>query len=331
MGAMVTPASPSRRQLLTGAAASVVASTAVLASPATAAPRRAAPAPETVPLPNGLRPEGITSGPGTRFYVGSLADGRIVAGDLLTATSSTLLPGAAGRALRGLFWDARTNLVWAAGNVGAVGHVWAVDGTTGAVVQDTVVDGATFLNDLVVDGDTVWVTDSRIVPDRLTKIALTAGGAPTGAAPTFLPLGGAWPQGDGAAVNANGIRVLPDGSLVLNNSRAGGLWQVDPATGEASAIPVSGGPGITGGDGLVLDGRTLYNVRGSGQAEVSVLELVPVGSAWAARWRGAVSDETLDVPSTATLAGGWLWAVNARFGVPSPATASYWVTRLPAR
>lgn len=328
---MVTPASPSRRQILTGAAATAVASTSALASPAVAEPRRAGPAPETVPLPDGIRPEGITSGPGTRFYVGSLADGRIVAGDLLAGTSSTLLAGATGRALRGLFWDSRTNLVWAAGNVGSVGHVWAVHGSTGAVVQDTVVPGAVFLNDLVVDGDTVWVTDSRIVPDRLTRIALTAGGAPTGTPPTFLPLGGAWPQGTGTGVNANGIRALPDGSLILNNSRVGGLWQVDPTSGEASAIPVSGGPGITGGDGLVLDGNTLYNVRGSGQAEVSVLELVPVGSAWAARWRGARSDETLDVPSTATLAGGWLWAVNARFGVASPQTASYWVTRLPAR
>ncbi len=132
-------------------------------------------------------------------------------------------------------------------------------------------------------------------------------------------------------MNANGIRALPDGSLILNNSRVGGLWQVDPATGEAAEIPVSGGPGIIGGDGLVLDGSTLYNVRGSGQAEVSVVELVPVGSVWAARWRGARTDETLDVPSTATLAGGWLWAVNARFGVASPDTATYWITRLPAR
>lgn len=328
---MVTPASPSRRLILTGAAASVVASTSALANPASAEPRRAVPAPETVQLPDGIRPEGITSGPGTRFYVGSLADGRIVAGDLLAATSTTLLAGATGRALRGLFWDARTNLVWAAGNVGAVAHVWAVDGSTGAVVQDTVVPGGVFLNDLVVTDDTVWVTDSRIVPDRLTAIALTSSGAPTGAAPTFVALSGDWPAGDGAGVNANGIRALPDGSLILNNSRVGGLWQVDPATGDASEIPVSGGPGITAGDGLELDGTTLYNVRGSGQNEVSVLQLVPVGSTWAARWRGARADETLDVPSTATLAGGWLWAVNARFGVASPGTATYWITRLPAR
>ena len=221
--------------------------------------------------------------------------------------------------------------VWAAGNVGAIGHVWAVDGTSGAVVQDTVVPESVFLNDLVVTGDSVWVTDSRIKSDRLTRLQLTATGAPTGAAPTFVPLGGAWPQGDGVAVNANGIRALPDGSLILNNSRVGGLWQVSPATGVAVAIPVTGGPGIVAGDGLELDGRTLYNVRGSGQYEVSVLELTPTGSTWVAAWRGARTDETLDIPSTATLAGGWLWAVNARFGVASPGTASYWVTRLPAR
>ena len=65
-------------------------------------------APKTVSLPDGIQPEGITSGPGTRFYVGSLADGRIVAGDLRDGTSSVLLKGAAGRSLRGLYWDRRT-------------------------------------------------------------------------------------------------------------------------------------------------------------------------------------------------------------------------------
>ena len=328
---MDTSSAPTRRLLLTGAAASIVASSFSVAGPASARPRRAAPAPETVALPAGIRPEGITSGPGTRFYVGSLADGRIVAGDLRTGTSSTLLAGSAGRAIRGLFWDARTNLVWAAGNVGSVGHVWAVDGTTGAVVQDTVVAGAVFLNDLVVTRDAVWVTDSRVVPDRLTRLGLTRGGAPTGAGATFVPLAGAWPQGDGSGVNANGIRELPDGSLILNNSLVGGLWQVDPSTGEADAIPVTGGPGITAGDGLELRGSTLYNVRGSGQNEVSVLQLSRRRSSWTASWQGTLTDETLDVPSTATLAGGSLWAVNARFGVASPDTASYWVTRLPAR
>ena len=174
----------------------------------------------------------------------------------------------------------------------------------------------------------MWVTDSRV--DRLTRIAVTAGGLPTGAAPAFVLLGGAWPP-SGGATNANGIRELPDGSLVLNSSRTGGLFQVDPATGQAVAIPVKGGPGLVGGDGLEIDGTTLYDVRGSGQHEVSVLELVATAVGLVRLWRGARTDDTLDVPSTATLAGGWLWAVNARFGVASPGTAPFWVTRLPSR
>lgn len=284
---------------------------------------------EEVTLPNGLRPEGITSGPGSRYYVGSLADGRIVTGDLRTGSSSTLLPGATGRQLRGLYWDHRSNLVWAAGNVGAEAHVWAVDARSGAVRQDTVVPGARFLNDLVVTRDAVWVTDSRV--DRLTVLALGRRGAPTGTAPQFLPLSGAWPAGDGVANNANGIRQLKDGSAILNNSRVGGLWQVDPATGVTTEIPVRGGPGIVGGDGLELDGRTLYNVRGSGQAEVSVLTLKRKHGEWSATWRGALTDPRLDVPSTATLVGRTLWAVNARFGVPSPETAPFWITPLTTR
>lgn len=318
-------ATPSRRAVLAGTAGSALvaitsASTSVAASPAV-------PAPETVALPDGIRPEGITSGPGTTYYVGSLADGRIVTGDLLTGSVATLLPGATGRALRGLRWDPRTGLVWAVGNAGSVSHVWAVDATSGAIVSDTEVPGAGFLNDVVVTTAAVWVTDSRV--DRLTRIDLAAGGAPAGGPAAFLPLSGAWPLGNGMFNNANGIRELPDAALILNNSRFGGLWRADTATGVVVPIPVTGGPGIIGGDGLARDGHVLYNVRGSGQREVSVLGLAQAGDAWTAKWLGARTDVSLDVPSTATIAGGWLWAVNARFGVPSPGTASYWITRLP--
>lgn len=286
-------------------------------------------APETVPLPDGLRPEGIISCPGTRFYVGSLTDGRIVTGDLCRGTTRVLLPGATGRQIRGLFHDGRTGLVWAVGNVGTVGHVWAIDGRSGRVESDTVVPGAVFLNDLVVTRSAVWATDSKV--DRLTRIDLRRGGRPAGEDPRFLALSGMWPAGDGVANNANGIRQLLDGSLVLNNSRVGGLWQVSPRSGVTKEIEVRGGPGIVGGDGLERVGRYLFDVRGSGQAEVSVLELERSRSGWTATWVKALTHETLDVPSTATYAGGSLWAVNARFGVASPETAEYWITRLPLR
>lgn len=338
----------SRRTLLASAAAVAVVPIGATAAEAKGHPKPKPSAPATVALPDGLRPEGITSGPGSRFYVGSLADGRIVTGDFFRTGTSVLLAGATGRQIRGLYYDRRSTLLWAVGNVGTVAHVWAVDSRRGTVVSDTVVPGGVFLNDLVVTKSAVWVTDSKV--DRLTVIALTRGGRPAKKPATFVALGGAWPAGDGVANNANGIRTLPDGSIVLNNSNVGGLWQVDPKTGTTREIPVTGGPGIIGGDGLEISGETLFNVRGSGQKEVSVLRLKARrhgkhGSGkhdsgkhhdhgvttWSARWVTALTDPTLDVPSTATLAGGSLWAVNARFGVASPETATYAITRLSLR
>jgi hypothetical protein len=320
-----------RRVFLRSATAAATLATLDLAGAGTAtAHDRRTRAPHTVRLPDGLQPEGITSGPGTRYYVGSLADGRIVTGDLLTGSSSVLLAGASSRSLRGLMWDPRTGLVWAAGSLGSTGKVYAVHGRTGRVVADVSVPGSKFLNDLVVTRRAVWVTDSFV--DRLTRVPLRPGGAPSGAAPAHVALRGAWPAGNGKDFWANGIRQLPDGSLVLNNSTAGGLWQVDRATGVTRSIPVTGGPTVTSGDGLELRDDLLYNVRGTGGNDVAVLRLQRRQDRWTARWRDDLTDPTLDVPSTATLAGGWLWVVNPRFGtVPDPKTAKYWITRLPAR
>jgi sugar lactone lactonase YvrE len=117
-----------------------------------------------------------------------------------------------------------------------------------------------FPNDLVITRKAVWVTDSRV--DRLTRVPLDRHGRPAGEL-TQLPLTDVWPTPEGN--RANGIRAVKDGSLVLDNGTAGGLWPVDPQTGAVSSIPVTGGPGISGGDGLERSGRTLYVVRGSGQ------------------------------------------------------------------
>ena len=319
------PVRPSRRVAL-GMSALTAAALLARPDPAQAHGRRGFP--ETVDLPDGIRPEGITSGPGSTYYVGSLADGRIVTGSLRTGSSRVLLPGAEGRQLRGLRFDHRTRLVWAVGNVGAEAHVWAVDARSGEVVTDVVVPGGGFLNDLDVTDREVWVTDSRV--DRLTRIPLSRGGRPARSTePEFLPLSGEWPGYDGSNLAANGIREV-GGDLLLDHSSAGGLWRVDARSGRVVEVPVSGGPGITGGDGLEVLGSTVYVVRGSGQAEVSVLSLSRRRT-WTAHWRGALTDDTLDVPSTATFAAGSLWAVNARFGVASPDTAPYAITRLPLR
>lgn len=277
---------------------------------------------EPVQLPAGFRPEGVTSGPGDTYYAGSLADGRIWTGDLSRGTGRLLLAGVTGRALRGLQYDSRSHLLWAVGQDGTTGIVLAVDARTGTLEHRIEVPGASFLNDLVLTRKALWATDSRV--DRLTRIPLDRHGHPAGG-PAALPLTGAWPTPTGT--RANGIRTLPDGDLVLDNSAAGGLWQVDPETGAVKAIPVTGGT-IIAGDGIERSGRTLYVVRGSGQQEVSVLKLARNRDGWTATWVKALTSPALDVPSTATLVGRTLWAVNARFGVADPSTAAFAIVPL---
>ena len=117
---------------------------------------------------------------------------------------------------------------------------------------------------------------------------------------------------------------------MLNNSRVGGLWRVDAEHRGHHADPGPGGPAVTGGDGLELRGPTLYNVRGTGQNEVAVVLLRRSGPGWRATWQGAAdgadAGRPLDRDRSPAAA---LWAVNARFGTPTPATTPYWITRLP--
>lgn len=47
--------------------------------------------------------------------------------------------------------------------------------------------------------------------------------------------------------------------------------------------------------------------------------------------RTVLTDPDLDVPTTATLAAGRLWAVNARFGTTPTATTRYDVVQVPLR
>jgi streptogramin lyase len=273
-------------------------------------------------LPDGFRPEGVTASTG-RIFASSLADGQIRALDPRSG-STTLLPGVAGRSLRGMQVDSRTGLLWVTGNDGPAGLVLALNRRTGQVARSWTIGDAGFLNDLVVTTDAVWVTDSQV--DRLTRIPLGRGGRLSAEPLRFLPLAKPWPTP--AGFRANGIRELPDGTLLLDHSTAGGLWAVSPRTGAVRAVKVSGGPGLTGGDGLELSGKRLWVVRGASQNGIAELRLDRRRGVWTARWVRELTDPTLDVPSTAVLADGRLWAVNARFGVPDPATATYSISGL---
>ena len=283
--------------------------------------------PDRIALETGSLPEGIAAGPGTTFFVGARSDGDIYVGDVRRDTVTRLVdettPGAAAV---GMYYDTRSGLLWVAGGgPGAgrgLGTVTAYDG--GVEVFQTTVEGAGFLNDVVVTRDAVYVTDS--FSRELVVVPLDRSGRPEGEVERLLLTGDyAFQEG---TFNANGIRELPGGDLVVVSR--GVLYAVDPSTGVADRIEVSGRQ-LTGGDGLELRGRTLYVVNGYGGDEVVVLRLS--GDGGSATTTGVIaerSEEQLDRPTTAALVAGSLYVVNGRFSIAGPTTENF-VTRLPKR
>ena len=280
--------------------------------------------PDTIALPDGLRPEGVTSDGQSTFYVGSLADGRIVTGSLRTGKTRVLVPGAAGRVAVGTLFDRRNDRIWAAG--GDTGAVTAYDARSGEQLGRWLTPGSSFLNDLTITRDAVYATDTGRA--RLVVVPLGPGGELPGAdGATTLPLTGDMPF-TATDSNANGIRALDQDTLLVVHSSTGGLFLVDPATGDTKRVQVTGGT-LTGGDGLELGDGHLFVVRGTDDESVTALRLDQAAAT--ASIERVLRDPAFDVPSTATFAGGQLWVVNARFNTTPTPTTPYSITRVDPR
>lgn len=273
--------------------------------------------PETVSLPDGFQPEGITLGNGHMAYVGSLADGSIYQADLRTGEGSLLVQGSVGTMLAvGLDFDESSGYLFVAGGIFGDGRVY--DTKTGDLVVQLplATPGLSWINDVVVTRDAAYFTDSFAFSifsaPQVYKVTLDSHGAPTGTVQP-LQLGGDWfdfgppPSGE-LVIYANGIVATPnDRTLIIVNSATGRLYNVDPESGIASDL---GGSDVVTGDGLVLRGKTLYVVQNL-LNQVSVFKLSPDYST--ATLTHTLTDANFDIPSTADLFGPWLYAVNARF------------------
>jgi hypothetical protein len=297
-------------------------SPAVGASPA----GRSSKFPARIDLPNGFFPEGIERGRGTTFFVGSLLDGTVLRGDLRTGSAAVLAAGAPGSAAAGIAYDARHDRIWVAGGgpqlVGN-GDVRVYDASSGALLATYQPPGVGLLNDVAVTRNAVYVTDSGF--PQLVVIPLARDGSlPPPSAATILPVGGDMLQAPG--INLNGI-VAKDGVLLVANSTTGKLFRVDPATGTADKLDL-GGADLSYPDGLELLGHKLYVVRPFDN-RVTVISLKARVTSGVVV--GHLTDPSLDIPSTATVAAGRLWAVNLRFTTPVTPTTPYWITQLPLR
>lgn len=293
-----------------GAAVTALALAATPLSPASAGPR-----PDTLSLSPVTAPEGISEGPGTTFFVGDREGGDVYVGDARGGGLRTLVEGRDDAVAVGLLYDPATKRIWVAG--GPTGVITAYDARTGEQLFTAQTEGG-FLNDVAITRDAVYVTDSTT--GQLFVVPLGKG-ARLPADDTFevLPVTGDYRQP--ADFGLNGIRVLPGGDLVAVSGAVDdepdgipdgpALYVIDPETGVADAVEVQGEQ-LTGGDGLVLRGSTLYVVRGFSRQSVVQLRLQPQrGTATVV---GELVDDDFDIPTTAALVAGDLYVVNGQFG-----------------
>ena len=289
--------------------------------------------PRIILLPNGWQPEGITSGSGTSFYVGSLADGAIYAGDFSTGRGSVLVPGQSGLMAMGMCVDQRSNALFVAGGVSGQGRVY--DASTGALLktyqfQDMLNASpmSTLVNDVIVTREAAYFTDS--FDAFLYRVPLGPGGAlPDQSAVNRIPLSGDFvqvPQAPGTFVlNSNGIEATSNGQwLVIVQTVTGGLFRVDPQTGATKLIDL-GGASLPIGDGLLFTDSRLYVVQNS--ANIAVVNLNDDLTSGAIE--RTITDPAFRVPSTIASFGDSLYAVNARFDTTPGPNVDYDIVKVP--
>ena len=286
----------------------------------------AAPFPEMVPLPNGFQPEGIASGNGTTFYVGSIPTGAVYRGDLRTGEGDILVPEQTGRSAIGLKFDPRTRLLFVAG--GPTGYAYIYDAESGdSVAEIQLTTMTSFINDVVITNHAVYFTNS-FQPVFYRVPLANNGELPDTPTSEEIPLTGDYQFTLGTGVfNANGIAATPDGkTLIIVNSVDGALYRVDPETGVATLIDL-GTDALPSGDGILLQGKTLFVVQNSNQ--ISVVELRPdLGSG---EVTGTIGSSLFRIPTTVARFGSTLYVVNARFDTPPTPDTEYEVVAVPAK
>lgn len=204
-------------------------------------------------------PEGVAyDSVSNSFFTDSTGDGSIFQGDLETGEVTVFAePGIDGRtAAIGMAVDETNRRLWVAG--GATQQMYAFDIDTGeqlGVFQAPPVE-ASFINDVIVDSaGNAYFTDSF----RPELFVIRDNEGELGEVETFLDLTDTVVSYN-SSFNVNGIVITADEQyLILNHSGLSALFRVEIATGEIIQIETDE---PVGGDGMVLDGTTLYSVQG---------------------------------------------------------------------
>ncbi|MBW2162098.1 MAG: hypothetical protein JRH14_19400 [Deltaproteobacteria bacterium] len=294
--------------------------------------------PEAISIPIGFEGEGIELGKGHEFFVGanSLSSlfgeaffgiphetselaGAIYKGNLRTGEGTILSPPT-GKSVSGLSYDPRTDYLYAATGFGDLVNgntdqgVTVYDASSGDIITEiTFGDGTGIaINDCLVTRTGVYCTDS--FNPNLYKVVLEKGGRlPSTPVVEVIPMPG-FEMVEG--FNANGLAGDFDGrQLVIVNISSGVLYRVDTASGEASPLEIEGDEQLfPDGDGLVLDGRTLYIMQNfSDKVAVVQLSRDLTRGSFTRNIPGVGAPNPLNVATTIIGFRNDLYAINTNF------------------
>ena len=258
----------------------------------------------SIPLPDEFRPEGIASGKGDSFYVGSIPLGAVYRGSYRTGEGAVLVPPHPGRNHTGLKVDTRFDRLFVAG--GASKAIYVYDARTGSDVATFPLPDAGFINDVVLTHNAAYFTDSLV--EELYRVGIRRNGELT--PPVRIPYSGDLQFTEG--FNANGIETLRGGHrLVVVKSNTGQLYRVNARTGLTHEIELD--EPVPNGDGLLRRGHTLYVVQNrlNQIAAVKLDDHERSGSV-----RKVITDPRFDIPTTIAPFKDFIYAVNARFDLP---------------
>ena len=284
--------------------------------------------PDVIALPTGFQPEGIATGRGSSFYVGSIPTGDIYKGSLRTGKGDILVDAPAGRSATGLKVDRRNRLFVSGARTG---QAYVYDARTGDELKTYQLTApmATFINDVVVTRRAAYFTDS--VNKQLYVLEFGERGALPATAKT-LPLTGELEyDASPDTFELNGIAATRNGKqLIAIQSRTGQLFTIDPATGATRRIALQGvsGDKLEFGDGILKRGKTLWVVRNRAN-RVATLRLS--SDLATATFKREVTRQEFNVPTTIARHGSRLYVVNAKFGIDDPETQPYEVVKVPRK
>jgi Cu-Zn family superoxide dismutase len=271
-------------------------------------------------------PEGIAADAATGdLYVGSTSSGSVYRGNPSSPDLEVFMPGGVdGRTdVRGL--KVGNGKLYLAG--GPTAQLFVYDLASKQLLAKFAT-GLTpsFVNDVTIapNGD-AYFTDSN--SPAIYRVAANV--TSPGAFSRWIELTGS-PIVYSQGFNLNGIAASADGKyLVTVQSNTGKLFRIDIASKAVTEIDLSG-QSLVGGDGLLLDGQTLWVMRNAAATLVTLRLSSDFGRATVV---ATTTDPEFDFPTTIARVGGELLVVNSQLNkraANTPPTLPFVVLGIPA-